>query len=228
MGDNPDFYPAPRYRKFLRKVQLEIIDFRVMRMKGDELWGEKGERFLAAGRTTLLPFMGKLKRMLGPAGRDVTLDILANRYLRCQTDFRRDRPKLRWLQNSEVKADDPIDEALELMGDVLLLETIWPLTTGGWECRIDAGSDDEEFKLWAGGVLESCNRHSQFKRKRMLEFEGAPVAGDCYFALVRRRVKLVRNGLRYSCCYGCDRRELEEARGNVDAVGEPAHRSRGK
>lgn len=186
MDIKPDLYPAPRYRRFLKKVRVEVIDFRF-----HEAVGEPVEKAVSdSERYILSPFMGRLRALLGPAGGGVTVNI------KLQRDWRSGPSRSQGSPN-----------------DVISLETIWPLTKGRWKCYIHTEFDDNdggrEFKCKAFGER---GQNSQVERSKMQEFEEASVVGDCYFAIVRGRVRLVRNGMRYSCCYGCERRYLDMRR----------------
>ncbi|KAF3234673.1 hypothetical protein TWF217_003574 [Orbilia oligospora] len=184
----PDLYPAPRYRSFLRKVRVEVIDFRFHELVGEPAIKIPHEDFI------LSPFLGKLRALLEPAGEDVVMNI----------KFMRD-----W--RSGLRSTG---ESNDGGGGVISLDTVRPLTKGAWKCYIhadiDQNGDGRVFRCRAAGnrdensVVEGGSETA--------ESEEVPVVGDCYYAIVDGKVKLVRNGMRYTCCYGCERRDLERRR----------------
>ncbi|KAK6354139.1 hypothetical protein TWF730_008555 [Orbilia blumenaviensis] len=188
-GKKPGLYPAKRYRKFLRRVKMEIIDLRfheVPRETEPGITGEFEEEYADAARSLILPFMGRLKALLEPAGGKVRVNI------RLLGD---------WRHRSTVDR--------EPAHDAMSLETIWPLLHGGWKTQLQTGFDHGEQRRYRDGILGRCEEYESFEKSRILGFEGVDVAGDCYFARVRGRVKLLRNGMLYDCCYGCDKRILD-------------------
>ncbi|KAF3310296.1 hypothetical protein TWF173_009882 [Orbilia oligospora] len=186
----PDLYPAPRYRSFLRKVRVEVIDFRFHESVGEPAIKIPHEDFI------LSPFLGKLKALLEPAGEDVVMNI----------KFMRDwRSGLRSTGESNGGGSG---------SGVISLDTVRPLTKGAWKCYIhadiDQNGDGRVFRCRAAG---NRDENGMVKGGREpAESEEVSVVGDCYYAIVDGKVKLVRNGMRYTCCYGCERRDLERRR----------------
>ncbi|KAF3118910.1 hypothetical protein TWF569_004629 [Orbilia oligospora] len=186
----PDLYPAPRYRAFLRKLQVEVIDFRFHELVGEAAIKTPHEDFI------LSPFLGKLRALLEPAGEDVVMNI----------KFMRDwRSGLRSTGESNGGGGG---------GGVISLDTVRPLTKGAWKCYIhadiDQNGDGRVFRCRAAG---NRDENSMVEGgSETAESEEVSVVGDCYYAIVDGKVKLVRNGMRYTCCYGCERRDLERRR----------------
>ncbi|KAK6334927.1 hypothetical protein TWF718_010368 [Orbilia javanica] len=186
VGLSTDSYPATKYRSLLRKVRVEVIDFRFHRAVGEP----STRSFDLAGRSILLPFMGRLKSLLGPAGKNVTLTV------KLLSDWVPGPTRSKGSSN-----------------DVISLETLWPLTRGEWKCYIRTEFDDDvKGREFRARVLSRCGRDSWLGEDKMLKFGGATVTGDCYFATVGGRLRLVANGSRYNCCYWCDRREFDQRR----------------
>ncbi|KAF3197806.1 hypothetical protein TWF106_000373 [Orbilia oligospora] len=186
----PDLYPSSRYRSFLRKVRVEVIDFRFHESVGEPAIKIPHEDFI------LSPFVGKLRALLEPAGENVVMNI----------KFMRDwRSGLR----STGEPNGGIDG-----GGVISLDTVRPLTKGAWKCYIHADinqyGDGRVFRCRAAGNRDENNMVEG--GSETAESEEVSVVGDCYYAIVDGKVKLVRNGMRYTCCYGCERRDLERRR----------------
>ncbi|KAK6511531.1 hypothetical protein TWF481_000444 [Arthrobotrys musiformis] len=182
MDTKPDLLPAPRYRKFLRHVKVEVLDFR-----------HRDNRAPTPKKSVLLPLMGRLRALLEPAGEQVTVNISLHRNWEVGPDVQED-------------AHGEKDES----SDISLLEAIWPLAMGAWTSRVQTPFDyDPAGVELRDRVFKMCLTQNQFEGGGTPEPEEAAVVGDCYFVIAGGRVKLVRNGMCYDCCYGCDKRDLE-------------------
>ncbi|KAK6510732.1 hypothetical protein TWF506_009832 [Arthrobotrys conoides] len=181
MDSKPDLYPAPRYRRLLRRIRVEVIDFRMHGSGGGDYSKRVSNK---EEESILIPFMSKMKALLDPAGEEALMNIKLLR---------------------DWKAGNGPH-------DVVTLDTVMPLTKGVWQCYIQTDVDHDGIRTPLKCRI-LANRGETYRKivgGKIVEVEEATVVGDCYYAIVGGKVKLVRNGMRYSCCYGCERRELEK------------------
>ncbi|KAK6344358.1 hypothetical protein TWF696_007997 [Orbilia brochopaga] len=175
--------PAPRYRHLLRRVRVELEDYRHVEFLNPDDANEENAtmqapRYAQVSNRMLVPVATRLQTLLSASGSDLKIDVVAKSAFFGREIVLRDGSRVRLDDNGEMSLHRfgrrlPMSTSLKSEVEQILqnfckevLCTVWPLTGGPWKFSV---TSEDVFAAFLAGKRDEL--FHELERETRLEDE---------------------------------------------------------